>query len=203
MQKDGKRWPIGADYGTGCGVKCPETIAETKGCSGSAYSAHTPTTGAGSPAMTKQSKHRSAWPICRSSSLGSERPSANSVSACRVPNVRSRKIATTGAIAPTDSSRHCLDLASTENPDTDEEKIMPVQMNAELFCKLQELSRHNAVARALVFLWETGPLTDEDWATKAISLLIDQNETLSAIAVDAEKRACRLPKTPSVASPTR
>ena len=120
-----------------------------------------------------------------------------------MPNVRSRKIATTGAIAPTDSSRHCLDLASTENPDTDEEKIMPVQMNAELFCKLQELSRHNAVARALVFLWETGPLTDEDWATKAISLLIDQNETLSAIAVDAEKRACRLPKTPSVASPTR
>jgi hypothetical protein len=96
-----------------------------------------------------------------------------------------------------------LDLASTENPDTDEEKIMPVQMNAELFCKLQELSRHNAVARALVFLWETGTLTYEDWATKAISLLIDQNETLSAIAVDAEKRACRLPKTPPVASPTR
>ncbi|MHC2275850.1 hypothetical protein ACVME8_002461 [Bradyrhizobium diazoefficiens] len=31
MQKDGKRWPIGADYGTGCGVECPETIAETKG----------------------------------------------------------------------------------------------------------------------------------------------------------------------------
>jgi hypothetical protein len=30
MQKDGKRWPIGADYGTGCGVKCPETMAETK-----------------------------------------------------------------------------------------------------------------------------------------------------------------------------
>lgn len=96
-----------------------------------------------------------------------------------------------------------LGLVSTENPDTDEEKIMPVQMNAELFCKLQELSRHNAVARALVFLWETGTLTYEDWATKAISLLVDQNETLSAIAVDAEKRTCRLPKTPPVASPTR
>lgn len=75
--------------------------------------------------MTKQSEHRSAWPICRSSSLGTERPSANSVSACRVPNVRSRKIATTGAIAPTDSSRHFLDLASTENPDTTKRRSCP------------------------------------------------------------------------------
>ncbi|WP_245474094.1 hypothetical protein [Bradyrhizobium zhanjiangense] len=80
---------------------------------------------------------------------------------------------------------------------------MPEQMSAELYRKLQELSRHNAVARALVFLWNSDTLTYEDWSAKAISLLIDQNETLSAIAVDAEKRACRLPKTPPVASPTR
>ncbi|SCB31921.1 hypothetical protein GA0061098_1005342 [Bradyrhizobium shewense] len=79
---------------------------------------------------------------------------------------------------------------------------MPEQMNAVLFHKLQELSRHNAVARALVFLWNSGTLTYEDWSTKAISLLIDQNETLSAIAVDVEKRACRLPKTPPT-SPAR
>ncbi|RXH26046.1 hypothetical protein XH84_30765 [Bradyrhizobium nanningense] len=96
-------------------------------------------------------------------------------------------------------------LASPDNHrhDLDEEKIMPEQMNAELKRKLQELSRHNAVARALVFLWNSGTLTYEDWSTKAISLLIDQNEALSAIAVDAEKRACRLPKNPPVASPTR
>jgi hypothetical protein len=62
-------------------------------------------------------------------------------------------------------------------------------MDSELYRRLRDMAYQNAMAHQLLQLWEMGGLSYQEWSSKAILALIEQNDIYFRAAVDAEGRA--------------